>query len=351
MKRAFAVLAFVALVAGCFPDPVEESLVITFGDGDDISVENFTAIHDDAGENTPLAARLSVVRDELIAERDPWSLRFARLSPDEESYTREKAAGKVSRVTRSAKVTENDLVRLLSDFATVNLVAGTGWRELTITTGRPERANSRQKADVERQLDEWTHKYINYLAATMRLYGYLNDEPLRAKSIFMVLFGDLMPEPAPADAPLLTDDEKEMVTNVRATMDELSNAMSENGGGTYTFEELTRLVYDPLPCDLTVKLNGSVLESEGFEKSDAQTVKIPKLSVQGSLLQLEDHWIAPDPFLARLRVDPDEGPFDLAAFLEKERSMSPLPSPESMRKAIDQVLTPGSKYRVRWEER
>src|SRR5512140_3578644 len=162
MKRAMVVLALVVLAGGCFPDPVEESLVISFGNGDDIRVENVTAIHDDAGENTPLAARLSMVRDELVAERDPWSLRFARLSPDEESYTREKAAGKVSRVTRAAAVTESARARLLSDFATVNLVSGNGWRQLTITSGRPERATSRQKADVDRQLTEWVHKYINY---------------------------------------------------------------------------------------------------------------------------------------------------------------------------------------------
>lgn len=351
MKRAIVVLTLVVLVAGCFPDPVEESLLIAFGDGEEITVENVTEIHDDAGENTQLAARLSMVRDELIAERDPWSLRFARLSPDEESYKREKAAGKVSRVTRTARVTENDLVRLLSDFATINLVSGNGWRQLTITTARSERATSRQKSDVDRQLAEWTHKYVNYLTATMQLYGYLDEQPLRARPVFMVLFGDLMPEPAPEDKPLLTEDEQQLIANVRAMMDELSNAMSDSGGGAYTFEELTRLVYDPFPCDITIRVNGSVLDSEGFEKTDAETVKIPKLSLEGSLLQLEDRWITPDPFLARLRVDPDQGSFNLNAFLEKERGMSPLPSPDAMRKAIDDVLTPGNKYRVRWEER
>lgn len=351
MKRATAVLALVVIIAGCFPDPVEESLVVRFGDGDDITVENVVEIHDDAGENTPLAARLGVVRDELIAERDPWSLRFSRLSPDEESYKREKAAGKVARVTRVARVTENDLARLFSDFATISIVSGRGWRELSISVGRAERATTRQRADVDRQLTDWSRRYILYLAATMRLYGYLGDEPLRARPVFMVLFSDLIPEPAPQDKPMLTEDEQEMVTNVRASMDELANAMSDNGGGAYTFEELTRLVYDPFPADITVVVNGSVIENDGFQRIDTETVKLPKLSVEGSLLQLEDRWIAPDPFLARLRVDPSEKPFDLDAFLEQERSMAPLPSPEAIRKAIDEVMTPPAKVRVRWEER
>lgn len=351
MKRAIAVVAIALLVSGCFPDPVEESLVVKFGDGSGIVVESIVEIHDDAGSDTPLAARLGTVRDELLAERDAWSLRFARLSPDSEEYKRERTEGKISRVTRVAQVTENDFARLMSDFATINITEGRGWRELSLSAGRPERATSRQRADVDGKLNEWTRRYISYLAASMRLYGYLDQEPLRARPVFMVLYADLMPEPAPEDKPLLTDDEKELVTMVRATMDELSNAMSDQGGGAYTFEELTRLVYDPFPSDITIRTNGSVLESEGFRRVDAETVKLPKLSVEGSLLQLEDRWIAPDPFLARLRVDPAEKPFDLVAFLNEPRAMAPLPSTQAMRQAIDEVLTPGTRYRVRWEER
>lgn len=350
MKRAITVLSLVLLLSACFAEPVEESFVVKFGDGDDITVENVIEIHDDAGKGTPLAVRLATLRDELIAERDPWSLRFARISPDTEEYKRERADGKISRVTRVAQVTEIDLVKLMSDFANVNLVSGRGWRELLLSAGRADRATSRQRTEVDEQLKEWTQKYIVYLAASTSLYGYLDQEPLRARPVLRSLFGDLMEQPAPEDVLELTDDEKEMVAAVRASMDELSNAMSAQGDGAYTFEELTRLVYDPFPASITIRTNGQVLESEGFERVDGETVKLPKLSVQGSLLQLEDRWISPDPFLARLRVDPNEKPFDLDAFLKLARRVTALPSPAAMRQAIDEALTPGNAYRVRWEE-
>src|SRR5207247_3456402 len=98
---------------------------ITFLSSDDLPRHEVTLSFDDSGEHITIAAETRIpekgrdearaqrLREELVAYRDEWSLRFANANPTEDRMLFERSHGTVVRVEHVARIDSAELQRTL----------------------------------------------------------------------------------------------------------------------------------------------------------------------------------------------------------------------------------------------
>src|SRR5688500_14639893 len=116
----FIVVGVSVLIAGCFEDVVSEKLVLEFKPDSNTVVASLsskiTVTQDQFKENRPLQIRVDTYRTEFAEGRDPWSRRFASVSPlQREHRAWDKTHEQLERSEHAGEFLANDLQRFFSD--------------------------------------------------------------------------------------------------------------------------------------------------------------------------------------------------------------------------------------------
>lgn len=323
MKTRLLALALLVLAACARPPVRDEVTVQFFEEGDEIAVTAVTSF-----DRGAISRRVEAARAAALAGLDPWSVRFARLSPQSEEVTFTRDRGELRRVTRSIRVPSDDLQRIFSDTSiTVSLIEGEGWRELTFYPGSSARASREQTAHFESQLDAWSNEVARYFTAIDHLYDYLDENPQRARYVFAALLSE-------KEAAVL-DDEEPLVTAVVAAMETIADRMDAAEVEAMSFAEEADLVYNPFPAKLTVRV----------PRGETDLV-IEPVDLFKAVAALEGKWVTPDPLAALLK---EEAPTaeQLAALPRESRSVV---NGREIADAIREQLAQPRTYSIRWAE-
>jgi len=290
--------------------------------------------------------RLESVARELEAGSDPWSARLRGVEPERQRDVVDRDGGHVRRVVRTALLPQPaDLREFLRDTGIGVVYAdGDGWAELTLTPGRSARATSVQRQHLNVQLREFCRNLAAYAAATKELYGYLDTHSDRARACLAELFS------VKIEGEKLTDEESALVKRVNDAISAVCVVLEPAPGEPYTIDEISRLVYDPLPAPMRLTVPGEIVEREGFPGELKSELRIPVFSIWSAFERLEGRWFSPDPALATWRHDisKSDAPFDVDAFLAIPRRASVAPTDDEVRAAVENQLKPEPVYRVRW---
>src|SRR5882724_8153074 len=161
MRRLFVTAAVFFLAASC-ANVVHHDLTLTFDDrGDRVNVAVATSmpLSRDSHDRT----RDERLREDILAGRDEWSLRFANASPGSERVTFERARGELIRVEHVARIEVSDLQKIFFDVAVSTVVTrGDGWSELAIYPGTSTRATRQQRDDAEKRLQAYSRRAVRY---------------------------------------------------------------------------------------------------------------------------------------------------------------------------------------------
>jgi len=342
------------LAVACFEPPVTETIEIRFLAPEGIGLTVSVSIADSAGKdgNRALEERMDETRRSLLEGRDDWSRRIARLEPALERGSWEKHEGLLARWVRSAAFEDP---RGLSDFFADTAIhprvsEGEGWQELALGTSRPQRATREQQRVVDERLERWCETLAAYYLASAELHAHLAKNPDRARACYgHILESSLseeekaaLPEPSEAESAILQPLEEAMGT----ALEVLDVAAEE----AYSLDELSRIVFDPFPGTVVVRLPGPVLEAEGFAMGADGRLVAPPTSLWTALRSLDGRFVAPDPMLAMVAHsrDRERGPFDLDRLLARPRHAAAPPSAIDVGRAIRDALAPAPVYRVRW---
>ena len=120
---------------------------------DDVPRHEITLSFDDSGEHITIAAETRIpekgrdearaqrLREELVAYRDEWSLRFANANPAEDRMLFERSHGTVVRVEHVARIDSENLQKFFFDLPlSATVTRGPGWMELNLYPGTSTRA-------------------------------------------------------------------------------------------------------------------------------------------------------------------------------------------------------------------
>src|SRR5205814_310480 len=98
--------------------------------------------------------RVEQLRDELLAGRDEWALRFQNAAPERDRAVFDRTGGELSAVTRSATIDADDIQKFFYDLTvTTKVTRGDGWVELAIYPGTSNRATRQDREDFEKRLN------------------------------------------------------------------------------------------------------------------------------------------------------------------------------------------------------
>jgi hypothetical protein len=339
MRRAtFAAVVF-AFAASC-AKIVHHDLTLTFDDsGEHVSVAAATAIP--TSKDSRDRASDDRLRDDILAGRDEWSLRFANANPDSYRVVLDRAHGELIRAERIARIDTADLQKIFFDVAVSAVVTrGDGWAELAIYPGTSTRATRPQRDDAEKKLRAYSEHAVRYFYAVRAMYEYMNEHPQRAGEVFTALFREA-DDPRPL---LLTDEEHDLITATRKGLDGL--AVNDD---TDQLEAEADLVYNPLPARIVVHVPGEPLLVEGFARGKEGELVAEPPSLIEAIAALEGRWVTPDPLAFLLRPDSGSDPDKEAALIAAmPRHATAVVGPIEVGDALIQKMRPAPRYRVRW---
>jgi hypothetical protein len=348
-------LACAALLLGsCFEPPVEESVQLRFLPNGAVVVSSTVAVNgQDDDENPALTRRLTELRQALLDGSDAWSRRFARIEPTLERSSWEKQLGAVRKGVHAGVLAEpGQLERLFSDTA-LNVsyeVREDGVAELLLAPGAPAQATARQRQLVAKTLETWTGSVARYLAQAHDLYQYLDANPGRARACLGSLLEDSLAKTEKEKLPEVTDAEKARLQHLQDAMAEVWAVLAPAPREAYTADELSHLVYDPLPGRLTVRLPAAPLETpEGFVAGPDGALTAEGPGLWQALRALEGRWLSPDPLLLYIAHQASQTDLDLNTLLRQPRRASAPPDATEVRQAIEERLRPAPVYRVMWK--
>jgi len=214
--------------------------------------------------------------------------------------------------------------------------------ELQLYPAGGTRATWSQQQEVERAMDGWSAAVAEYLAASIQLWAYLESRPDRAVPCFSHLFDSHGPDSGP-----LTEVEEELVQNAKDTMETVADALMVPDGAAYSPNELSRLVYDPFPTQLTVSIRGRILEVAGFLEREG-LLQRPPVDLWQALISLEGRWLSPDPVTTAVLPDAELPEVDPVAFANRARWYSTPPSAAGVADVLVAGLVPPDVHAVRW---
>ncbi len=330
--------------------------VLLFAACDDLPHHEVTLSFDESGEHVTIAAETKIpakprdedrarrLREDLVAYRDEWSLRFANADPAEDRMLYERTRGTLVRVEHVARIDSDDLQKFFFDVpVSTTVMQGPGWTELTIYPGASTRATREQRENVEKKLQIYAHHAVVYFAAVRSMYGYLDGRPQRAAEMFKALFRD----DDDARPILLTDAEMSLVEATRKALTALAFGQEE----TANLEQEADLVFNPFPATLVVRVPGEPLIVEGFTRGEKGKLVAETKSLLDAVASLEGKWISPDPLAFAIRSD-SKGLEDLAPVLAAEpRRAETVIGEREVTDALRERLRPAARYRVRFMTR
>ncbi len=298
--------------------------------------------------NERLADRVDRMRRELAGGGDDWSRRFERVEASVELGFWEKREGLLTHFERAAELERpEDLARFFSDTGLhVSYAVADGVAELAIYPSAPARATRRQRRRVERTLESWVTAVGDYLRSAAGLYAYLDTRPDRAAAAFGDLFGDLVADAAAEELEPLEEHERRLVGDVEEAMEEVWGILRVESGEEYSLNELSKLVYDPFPCRLTVRPAARAREVEGF--AGAELLVAGGTGLWEALEALEGRWLSPDPLLLVVRHSRSQKPIDVFEVAKLARRADPAAAGE-LRAAVEEALAPAPLYRAVWQ--
>jgi len=339
MRRAFLAAAIFAFAASC-GTIVHHDLTLTFDDsGERVTVAAATSIP--TSKDSKDRARDDRLREDILAGRDEWSLRFANANPESYRVILDRARGELLRAERSARIDAVDLQKIFFDVSVSAVVTrGDGWAELAIYPGTSTRATRPQRDDAEKKLRAYSERAVRYFAAIRSMYGYMDQHAPRATEIFAALFRD----EDDATPSLITDEEHDLVVAVRNAL----NALTEDDDAEQ-LEAEADLVYNPLPARIVVRIPGEPLLVEGFAIGrDKELIAEPPSLLQ-AIASLEGRWVTPDPLAFATRPNGGGDPASEAALIAAmPRRTATVVGAIEVSDAIVQKLRPAPRYRVRW---
>jgi len=320
---------------------------------DDVPRHEVTLSFDDTGEHVTIAAdtripekgrddaRAQRLREDLVAYRDEWSLRFANANPAEDRMLFERTRGTVVRVEHVARIDADDLQKFFFDVPlSTTVTRGPGWTELTIYPGSSMRATRQQRDDVDKKLQVYARRAVQYFAAVRTMYGYLDERPQRATEMFKALFRD----DEDVRPVLLTEVEMNLVDAARRALTGLAFGEEE----TANLEREADLVFNPFPATLVVRVPSDPLIVEGFTREEKGRLVAQTKHLLDAVASLEGRWISPDPLAFAIRSD-TKGLEDLAPVLAAEpRRAETVIGEREVADALRERLRPAARYRVRF---
>ena len=334
MKRLLGALLFLA--AACARPPITDVVTIEPARDDAAVLVTVQTSFDAAPANEQMIARVEAARAAALSSTDAWSVRFARLDPEDERLTLEKHRGTLESITRAVRIPLDDLQRVFSDAnITVDVVHGEGWTELHFYPGSGSRATREQQKQFEGELASWSAAVARYFTAVDHLYSYLRDAPGRDRYLFAAIFSD-------QDA-VVTEDEQPLVDGVVEAMAEIAEQMDAKEGRSATLAEEADLIFNPFPARVVIRTPGDVISSEGFTSKDG-ALTIEPVDLMGAINALEGRWIYPDPLTLLLR---DKAP-TAAEIAEMPRRSRPVTSSTEIAQALRDQLTRPKTYLIRW---
>jgi hypothetical protein len=351
--RALAAAILIAGSLSCFEQPITESMEIRFlaANAAMVRVTVRLADPDRFKDSKPARDRIEAARRAIVEGRDPWSVRLASMAPAEERITWDRKAGQVVRLDQKVLVADADDVR---KFFRDTLVHATvtrteGAAEFMLTPWPGSRADGQERAALEGKMERWGAAIVGYVDDGRRLYDYLDANPDRARPCFCSLFKDFLPDETKGGCTALSPRDEGVVKPFNDAMGHLLGLFDLPADEAYSVEELSRLVYDPFPAPLTVRVPGPILEAEGFEAGTQGALRVRPIGLWSAFTRLDDRWIAPDPAVVYYRhLGHDKAQFDLDGFLALRRSVTPPSGPAEVLAALRDEMRPAPVYRVRW---
>lgn len=353
-----AVALLALLLAGCFEEPEQDSLVLLLGADGRAQVTLTTAFRvDDEDASPALRNRLEGDRRRLLLGQDEWTPRFERLAAPSHEKTFEWEKGVLAGVRQTAVVDLADDPEALNRFFSDSLVnalfvAEDGWAELSLFPLAPGRLTRYQRQRLDRAIDPWTEVLASYFRAAGRLYEYLDEHPERAELAFSVLLEEVLPEEDGGRRGQLSAEEEPLVEAVEEAMEAAWEVLLVAAEEAHSINELSRLAYDPFPARTAVGVEGEVTETEGFQPGPEGELAVPTVSFWDALTGLRGVWLEPDPLLLYVARaggatgDPGED-VELAAVVAQDRHhATPPPRPDEIRTALESRLVPEPVYRV-----
>jgi hypothetical protein len=339
MRRSSLAAAVFFFAASC-ANIVHHDLTLTFDErGERVTVAVATSLP--TAKDSRDHARDERLREDIVAGRDEWSLRFANASPEADRVTFERAHGELIRAEHLARIDVADLQKIFFDVAVSAVVTrGDGWAELAIYPGTSTRATRQQRDDSERKLRAYSRRAVRYFDTVRVMYDYLNGNPARANVVFATLFRDA-DDPQP---PAINDEEHDLVEAVRKSVDGLTKDED-----TDALEAEADAVFNPLPARIVVRVPGEPLMVEGFTPSKEGELIAEPVSLLEAIASLEGRWVSPDPLAFSIRPggggDPDQ---EAALIAAKPRQTTSVAGAIEVADALVQKMRPAARYRVRW---
>jgi hypothetical protein len=339
MRRTLFAAVVFAFAASC-ANIVHHDLTLTFDDsGEHVTVAAATVIP--TSKDSRDHAREDRLRDDILAGRDEWSLRFANANPESYRVMLDRARGELIRAERIARIDTADLQKVFFDVAVSAVVTrGDGWAELAIYPGTSTRATRPQRDDAEKKLRAYSERAVRYFAAVRSLYDYMNEHPPRAAELFAALFRD-DDDPQPS---LISDQEHDLIALLKKAVTGLTE--DEN---TELLEAEADLVYNPLPARIVVRVPGAPLVVEGFARGKEGELVAEPPSLLEAVASLEGRWVTPDPLAFSTRPGGGGDPQNEAALIAAmPRRTTAVIGAIEVGDALIQKLRPAPRYRVRW---
>lgn len=351
--RAAAAAALALPLLACWEEPVDQRLTLCIAAGGQVVATARATIARDDQNRAALRRRLADTRREYEQGDDPWSRRFARLTPALERLTWERAEGELVEAVRTAVLAEPaDVGALFSELgAGAALEARDGQGELEILPGPAGgRTTAEQRRRLARELEGWSADVAAYQDALSALYRGLDERPGEVRTALAELLREALPEGVDDGGVELADETRALIEAARSERRRVLRILEVPDGEDSTLNERAREVYDPFPALLDVVLPARPEEVEGFLSLPDGTLEIPRLDLLAALGRLEDRWVRPDPLPDYVRAlrDPRRRGLDLAALAARERRSGPVPDPAAVRAAVEQELVPAPRYRARW---
>jgi hypothetical protein len=340
VKRIVAAASLFTIFATCEP-LIRRVVVLTFNDAADRVTISATTSLGRAKAGTPEAARIASEREALLAGTDEWSVRFQNADPEADRIVLQRERGELRSLEHVAAIAPENLQKFFFDTPiTVTFTRTEGIAELAIYPGTSDRATRRQRDDVARMLDIYSHRAARYFQAVRGFYAYLDEKPRRAEDMFAELFRDEKDTP-----PRVSEGEEKLLNGVRDAMD----GLTADDINTEAIEREFDVVFNPFPAELRVFVEGNIVGSEGFTRLPDRGVAVKVPSALEAIGMLEGRWISPDPLAAVLNAPPDAKDADIAASLAAApRHTEPVVTASEIADALAAKMKPASVYRVRW---
>ena len=337
MKR-IALAALLLFFVAC-DDRVHHDLYLTFDkSGTRVTISAETSLP--SPKEPAERKRIQSLRDDLVAGRDEWSLRFANANPEHDRIIFDRDHSEISRVARSAVIDADDLQKFFFDLpVSTTVTRGEGWAELTIYPGSSMRATREQREAVEKKLERYSEAAVRYFGSLRTLYGYLDEHPQRAADVFTALFleDDELPQ-------RVTAFELDLVKDVRRRVDGL---LSLEGESTKDLEAQADIVFNPFPARLVVNVPSEPLLVEGFTRQKDGTLIAETPSLLDAVASLEGRWVSPDPIAFALNGD-TKGEDAAATIATQPRHAAAVIGATEVREALTKRMRPAPRYRVRF---